>query len=575
MKKREISNIDLDRMFNNMIEQAPIISEEQVSSFLITIPELGKVSAAKRFFQHNLNNILVGTTVLLIISAALFWVNPNPKNEWSIVQDKEKREIVPVLPDTLIAKPLEPIVEELNHLKIIEDTVIKVHAEKVSSAIINEVSAISFDAVNKHFNKKPQVFNIQSNKDAAIVCKEGTSINIRANSFVSEKTGRKIVGDIQLEVKEYYKASDIILDNLTTTSGNRILETGGMLHISVSADDETCIIKPECEIDIGFPYSKKKEDMELFYGEWKDDKIDWESANNSSDETVIDVAPVIAIQQSEEIVKEVFYIVEDMPEFPGGSNALKKYMEQNTQYPYSVLKDSIEGKVFITFVINKNGNIDDVRTARGLNNKLDKAAAYIVSNLPKWKPGKQRGKPVNVSYTIPVYFSLKNGGLTDEEIAQSKLLDENLKGFKYERERFEEKVEGDNFQTSNVSEVNRYMFGASRLGWLNCDRFYNADYLRTNISISIDEPAEAKANLIFHKFKTVIGGLAENDKLSFNNIPVGERVTIVALKKVENQIMLAIKETQITGNIQFDLDFQPVTLDLLRKEMEKLNKIGF
>src|SRR5665811_555019 len=107
---------------------------------------------------------------------------------------------------------------------------------------------------------------------------------------------------------------------------------------------------------------------------------------------------------------------------------------------------------------------------------------YVISNLPKWKPGKQRGKPVNVSYTIVVPFSAKEGELTSEEIRQSKELEEKLKDFKYdieansyyandkEFEDFEKKVKDDNFQETNASEVNRYIFSVTQLGWINCDR---------------------------------------------------------------------------------------------------------
>lgn len=105
--------------------------------------------------------------------------------------------------------------------------------------------------------------------------------------------------------------------------------------------------------------------------------------------------------------KEVFRIVEDMPEYPGGDKALRIYIAQNVKYPKDAKKEGIQGKVFVIFVVAKDGNTTDAKIARGVHPLLDKEALRVVNDFPTWKPGMNGGQPVNVEYTVPINFVLK------------------------------------------------------------------------------------------------------------------------------------------------------------------------
>jgi len=130
--------------------------------------------------------------------------------------------------------------------------------------------------------------------------------------------------------------------------------------------------------------------------------------SEADDKTLIDVAPVIkAKEEVEEETSEVFFIVEDMPEFPGGEMALRTYIANSIKYPVIAQENGIQGKVYVTFVVGKDGKVSNATIARGVDASLDKEALRVVNTLPKWKPGKQRGKPVNVSYTVPINFVLQ------------------------------------------------------------------------------------------------------------------------------------------------------------------------
>lgn len=101
-----------------------------------------------------------------------------------------------------------------------------------------------------------------------------------------------------------------------------------------------------------------------------------------------------------------FYVIEEKPEFPGGQDALLKHIAKNTVYPDSARDNGIQGKVFISFVINKEGYVTKVKTVRSVHPILDNEAIRVIESLPKWKPGKQRGQYVNVNFIIPINFTL-------------------------------------------------------------------------------------------------------------------------------------------------------------------------
>jgi protein TonB len=110
----------------------------------------------------------------------------------------------------------------------------------------------------------------------------------------------------------------------------------------------------------------------------------------------------------EEVVEEqIFTIVEEMPTFPGGEAALMKYLATNIKYP-AIAKDAgIQGTVFVTFVVDTDGKVKDVRVLRSIGGGCDEEAVRVVQSMPSWKAGKQRGKSVKVQYNLPIRFTLK------------------------------------------------------------------------------------------------------------------------------------------------------------------------
>lgn len=125
------------------------------------------------------------------------------------------------------------------------------------------------------------------------------------------------------------------------------------------------------------------------------------SISGSLFETLLDVAT------SKE--DTVYQIAEEMPKFPGGEQAMMKFVAENINYPQEAKDKEIAGRVFVSFVVEKDGSVSNVKVVRGIGGGCDEEAARVIKGMPKWKPGMQKGKPVRVNYMMPVFFKLDGG----------------------------------------------------------------------------------------------------------------------------------------------------------------------
>lgn len=128
---------------------------------------------------------------------------------------------------------------------------------------------------------------------------------------------------------------------------------------------------------------------------------------DDKDKQVVIQAPVATSGVAEEDTDVVFVVVESMPQFPGGEPALFKYLNDNIKYPVIAQESGIQGRVICQFVVNRDGSIVDIEVVRSVDKSLDAEAVRVISRMPRWTPGKQRGKTVRVKYTLPVNFRLQ------------------------------------------------------------------------------------------------------------------------------------------------------------------------
>ena len=115
-----------------------------------------------------------------------------------------------------------------------------------------------------------------------------------------------------------------------------------------------------------------------------------------------------AMAQSKKIANDkVLEKAEVMPQFPGGDQAMMKFVAENVQYPQEARDKEISGRVMVGFIVEKDGSVNEVKVVKGIGGGCDEEAVRVVKAMPKWKPGKQKGKPVRVHYTLPLTFKLQ------------------------------------------------------------------------------------------------------------------------------------------------------------------------
>ncbi len=132
--------------------------------------------------------------------------------------------------------------------------------------------------------------------------------------------------------------------------------------------------------------------------------IDVESDEETKAEEYV---PPADEEDDDEEEEQIFTVVEENPEFVGGQAALMKFLSKNIKYPQMARETGISGTVYVRFVVEKNGSVSQVKVVRGIGGGCDEEAMRVVKMMPKWKPGRQRGKPVRVNFTLPVKFVLQ------------------------------------------------------------------------------------------------------------------------------------------------------------------------
>uniref|UniRef100_UPI00404B9185 energy transducer TonB n=1 Tax=Flavobacterium sp. TaxID=239 RepID=UPI00404B9185 len=439
--------------------------------------------------------------------------------------------------ETIEITPEITIKEDIKHLIIEEDSIITTKQAEV----VEKEQKISWSDFYKKFEKKPQIFSINNSKDTLLICAEGTTIKIQSNSFISEKTGDSISGTIKIFVKEYYKLSDILLANLTTTSNDLILETGGTINITAVSNSEKCKIKSGKEIEIRFPTKTKKDNMQLFLGDWKNDRINWKLTDS-----------IDSFQVDEFIERK-----NSNSKFPEGAEKFSQFFSRNFRYPSSAIDQKLAGIIRIRMMIDKDGNVINPSIITGISPECDKEVLRVVSKLPKFEPAQYKGKKVDSWITFPITLSIE-GVVSDRR---------NLK-IQYQKTYSDSTI-----NKARASEIASYLLNASDLGWINCDRFINDKREKINFFVQLNEQSQTDVKVVFHSVKSIMHAFPQNGKYVLNQVPNGEKITIIAIKSIDNQPYISVKEAIISETIENKFVFQPVSLKNLESTLKELDKL--
>lgn len=194
---------------------------------------------------------------------------------------------------------------------------------------------------------------------------------------------------------------------LEWTQRDKVIDISDMVVVDVTLEEEMVpITLPEKKTVPPPPQSKTVADIIEIV---EDDAEIVEDIIASTEDQVeyMEISEIENVVVEEEPQEEApFMVVEDMPEFPGGTAALMDYLKKNIKYPQICRENNIQGRVLIQFVVNKDGSIVEPTVVKPVNPYLDKEALRVISTMPNWKPGKQRGQAVRVRFTVPVNFRL-------------------------------------------------------------------------------------------------------------------------------------------------------------------------
>jgi protein TonB len=189
----------------------------------------------------------------------------------------------------------------------------------------------------------------------------------------------------------------------------RSYEKGSMLNIQVQVDDTPEEIIPITKQEVKPPPPPPPKQVTVI-NIVKDDVVvedDIEIDVEADQETVMDDFVPVFEEEEEVAEMEIFTVVESMPAYPGGDAARMKFLQENIKYPQMARESGIQGTVYVTFVVETDGSVTDVRVLRGIGGGCDEEAIRVINLMPSWNAGKQRGKPVRVQFNMPIKFTLQ------------------------------------------------------------------------------------------------------------------------------------------------------------------------
>ena len=188
----------------------------------------------------------------------------------------------------------------------------------------------------------------------------------------------------------------------------RTYDSSGLLDLGMVQDDfeDLMEIPPTEQPPPPPPKIQLPEIIEVPDEEEIEEEIEVELDLEVTEEEVVE--DFVFEEAPEEEVDEVFTIVEDQPAFPGGNAAFYKFVASNMTYPAQARRMGIEGRVFVQFVVDKDGSVTEVKAVKGIGAGCDREAERVLNSSPKWTPGKQRGRSVKVRMVLPIIFKLNN-----------------------------------------------------------------------------------------------------------------------------------------------------------------------
>ncbi len=244
---------------------------------------------------------------------------------------------------------------------------------------------------------KRNVISIIAVITLAVLCQIGLTIKKAADAEAARRAA--MTQAVELSQLEQPKKKAEVKQKQIKVEPERVVE-----QVKSSIKFTAPVIKKDSEVK---PEDELKTQDQLMETKTAIGSFDVKGNDDANGE-VLKAKEVIAQPEPPKVEEtKVFDVVEQMPSFPGGPAALMTYLSQNTKYPVVAQENGVQGRVVVSFVVERDGSITDVRVVRSVDPSLDKEATRVVKSMPNWIPGKQNGSTVRVKYNVPVSFKLQ------------------------------------------------------------------------------------------------------------------------------------------------------------------------
>lgn len=444
------------------------------------------------------------------------------------------------------------------------------------------------ETVMANLSPLPQSFEIDPTEDNQIKGKKGSVVFIPADAFRFED-GSVPTGAVQVELKESYTLTEMIGAGLHTMSGNRPLETAGMIYVNATADGKPLTVQDGKAFVVSFPKNQQTEEMDLFYSlALKDSAETWvvdyevfgverqmaamnDTSNVKTDTTFLgytdpysrqDILGVYPIKLTEDLfdraleVSTLLYktIWLESP-IQGYDGMIWNYLGDPSNVDSTLAKKFCENDwhVFIEFKVDKNGKMNSFRPmfkswSKEMTEESYVLGVKILESVPPYELSQVRLK------------SIENSGYYNVGISCARKLNQDRykQKFRNQYAQYQNKA----IEKIDQAELNFYTFAVTKLGWINCDRFLDMDASElTNFAVNTTSPNTADVRLIFKDLNSIMQGDYEDGKIVFANLPKGKAVKLVGISYADGKPMMATAET-VVGEKGFELTgYKPFTLD--------------
>lgn len=422
-----------------------------------------------------------------------------------------------------------------------------------------------FSDARKKFNKQIEVksdtLSIDNTKDTLIVGSKGTTIFFPKDAF-SFSDGTSPKGKILIQLKECFSFPEMVRENLTTMAGNQLLETRGMIYVAAMSDNKDLQLKNGKSYIIHFPKdTTEKKVMNLFYGNFdKNGNVNWSIDTQSILKPTAKISTTTWRYSCSSKIEEDFFSFREDKTVNVHTYFSKAFDNKKLSLGDKLLKK----KYLFSFTKAKNGDLvdktitevtDDSFNAETVKNpEIDNYVIQFFNSIPSLNPDFCKDASDETQGSISIGFSYTPDYRNKEDY--NNLFNQKYSVFKNQ-----------NIKTMNEAELNFYIFSSSKLGWINCDYFWETTGERIDYLVKVDPNSKPKIKLVFKNAKSIMTGRLEGNNYIFNNVPVGQEIKIVAVTFNGSKPLLAIAETKTRKQIFDKLQYKDFTITDLERQL--------